>query len=162
MRLLLITLLPLCFFQISCQQQSADSMKKKVLDTHQYFIAGIIAEDHQRVGNVLSDDMSFGFPGGGFGTKQDYINALKSGNLVYDSVFNHVPNIKIYGKTGVVNGNLDLLFRYKDETGAWFKMLEHLSFTSVFLVDNKSTKMISWQSTRPTTDEAIELLPENR
>lgn len=162
MRYLQISFLLLFFLQFSCLQPTDESLKKKVLVAHQSFIDGIIAEDHQRVGDLLADDVTFGTPGGGFGTKQDYIKALKTGILFYDSVANHVPKIRIFERTGVVNGNVDLVFRYKDETGSWFKMLEHLSFTSVYLVDVDRVIMVSWQSTRPTTDEVIALPPEAR
>jgi hypothetical protein len=52
----------------------------------------------------------------------------------------------------VGNGRGNLVFRYKDEKGQWYKMLEHLSFTAVYVIDKNKVKMMAWQSNRPTTD----------
>jgi hypothetical protein len=36
-------------------------------------------------------------------------------------------------------------------------MLEHLSFTAVYVVDKKKVKMVAWQSNRPTTDQTMKV-----
>lgn len=140
------------FLYVKTNAQSKGGFKEMVKKSHEAFIDGILAEDYQLVSEILSDDVTLGTPGGGFGTKQDYISALKHGTLFYDSSANHSFNIRVYGTTGVVNGNVDLVFRYKDENNIWFRMLEHLTFTAVYTIDKKSIRMISWQSNRPTTD----------
>lgn len=132
--------------------QSNSSVKEEVQKAHQSFIDAILAEDYGQVDQLLAADVTLGFLHGGFTPKQEYVNALKSGNLFYDSSASQKSNIRVYGKTGVVNGTGDLVFRYKDDKGEWYKMLEHLSFTAVYLLDNDKVKMVSWQSNRPTSD----------
>jgi glyoxylase-like metal-dependent hydrolase (beta-lactamase superfamily II) len=134
------------------QAQSNAHFKEIVKKTHQGFIDGILAEDYKLVDQLLAEDVTLGFPNGGFTTKQEFIGALKNKTLFYDSSANLSSNIRIYGNTGVVNGRGDLVFRYKDEKGQWFKMLEHLSYTAVYVIDKNKVKMMAWQSNRPTTD----------
>lgn len=144
-------LLLINFLYINTHAQSKNSFEEKVKKSHQAFIDAILAEDYQLVGKILADNVTLGTPGGGFGTKQDYINALKNGTLFYDSSSNHSYKVRIFGTTGIVNGNVDLVFRYKDENSDWFRMLEHLTFTAVYTLD-KIPKMVAWQSNRPVTD----------
>lgn len=145
-------------FILSCAQaQPTNESKEIVKKVHLDFINAILAEDYQQVGEILSDDVTLGTPGGGFGTKRDYISALKNGVLFYDSLGNHSFNIRIYGTTGLVNGNVDLVFRYKDENRGWLRMLEHLTFTAVYDMNSKRLQMVAWQSNRPPTD-TIEII----
>lgn len=145
------------FASLVTEAQSNSLVKGKVQKAHQSFIDGILAEDYAKVDQLLAADVSLGFPNGGFTPKQDYINALKSRNLFYDSSAHQTANIRIYGNTGVVNGTGDLVFRYKDDKGEWYKMLEHLSFTAVYVMDKNRIKMVSWQSNRPTTDSTAKV-----
>ena len=144
-------LLLINFLYINAHAQSKNSFEEKVKKSHQAFIDAILAEDYQLVGKILADNVTLGTPGGSFGTKQDYINALKNGTLFYDSSSNHLYKVRIFGTTGIVTGNVDLVFRYKDENSDWFRMLEHLTFTAVYTLD-KIPKMVAWQSNRPVTD----------
>lgn len=156
MKKLLFSLL-IVFITLTAEAQSKDSLQDKIQKAHQSFMDGILAEDYKLVDQLLAEDVTLGFPHGGFTPKQDYINALKSGNLFYDSSSHECPNIRIYGNTGIVNGKSSLVFRYKDEKGQWFKMLEHLTYTTVYNMDKNTVKMVAWQSNRPTTDITVKL-----
>jgi hypothetical protein len=147
----LFVLLTIVVVQKSPAQSNAD-FKEIVKKAHYAFINGILSEDYQLVSEILADEVTLGTPGGGFVTKQGYVSALKSGTLLYDSSANHSFNVRIYGMIGVVTGNVDLAFRYKDESNGWFRMLEHLTFTAVYAMNKKSARMVAWQSNRPTTD----------
>lgn len=157
MKKILIVLLVALMASLTSNLQSNDVMKEKVRKAHQSFIDGILAEDYQVVDQLLAEDVTLGFPNGGFSLKRGYVDALKNKTLFYDSSANLSSNIRIYGNTGVVNGRGDLVFRYKDEKGEWYKMLEHLSFTAVYVVDKNKVKMVAWQSNRPTTDQTVKV-----
>ena len=134
-----------------------DPFKERVKDAHQAFIDAILAEEYKQVDELLAEDVTLGFPSGGFTPKQKYVNALKNGSLVYDSSSNQFSNIRIYGNTGIVNGIGNFVFRYKDEIGEWYKMLEHLSYTAVYVIDKDQVKMVGWQSNRPITDRVVKV-----
>ncbi len=157
MKKTLIVLLVALITSLASNAQSNDVMKEKVRKAHQSFIDGILAEDYQLVDQLLAEDVTLGFPNGGFSPKRGYVDALKNKTLFYDSSANLSANIRIYGKTGVVNGRGDLVFRYKDEKGEWYKMLEHLSFTAVYVLVKNKVRMVSWQSNRPTTDQTMKV-----
>ena len=156
MKKLLIPLL-IVYVTLRIEAQPIDAFKQKIQKAHQSFMDGILAEDYKLVDQLLAEDVTLGFPNGGFTPKQDYINALKTGNLFYDSSTYEYSNIRIYGNTGIVNGKSSLVFRYKDEKGHWFKMLEHLSYTTIYYIDKNIVKMVAWQSNRPTTDITVKL-----
>lgn len=157
MRTLMLAFLTLILIPFISSAQSKVTLKDKIQRTHQSFLDGILAEDYNLVDQLLADDVTLGFPDGDFSPKQGYVNALKNGTLFYDSSSNQSSNIRIYGNTGVVNGKGDLVFRYRDEKGEWFKMLEHLSFTAVYVMVNDKVKMVAWQSNRPTTDTIVKV-----
>lgn len=153
---LFLILLTLCASITTKAQSNNTSIKEKIQKAHQSFIDAILAEDYVKVDTLLADDVTLGFPHGGFTPKQEYVNGLRNKTLYYDSSANQKSNIRIYGKTGVVNGTGDLVFRYKYE-GEWYKMLEHLSFTAVYVLDKDRVKMVSWQSNRPTSDSTVKV-----
>ena len=157
MRTLLLAFIVLVWIPFISLAQSNVTLKEKVQKAHQSFIDGILAEDYKLLDQLLADDVTLGFPDGDFSPKQGYVNALKNGTLFYDSSSNQSSNIRIYGNTGVVNGKGNLVFRYRDEKGEWFKMLEHLSFTAVYVMDNNKVKMVAWQSNRPITDTTVKV-----
>lgn len=151
MKHLLILILITHLSLMNATGQSGGEFKKKLQEVHQSFFNGILTENYQLIDEILSEDVTLGFPDGNFTPKQDYINSLKNGNLFYDSSFHEFAQIRIYGNTGVINGKSNLTFRYK-ENGEWFKMHEKLSYTAVYVLNKSSIRMVSWQSNRPKTD----------
>lgn len=80
--------------------------------------------------------------------RQDFIDALKNGTLYYDSAYHEYSKIRIYGNTGVINGRSNLTVRVKMENGEFYKVLEKLTYTAVYVLDKSSKiKMVAWQST---------------
>ena len=148
---LLLISVALLTFNIS-KAQSDSTVKKRMEKAHLSFFESILNEDYKIVDRLFADDITLGFPDGGFSSRQEYINALKNSTLFYDSSANQTFNVRLYGNTGIVNGRGDLVFRYKDGKGNWNKMLEHLSYTAVYIMDKGSIKMVAWQSNRPKTD----------
>lgn len=157
MKIIIIALLvtPLTLF--SARVQLKAPLYDRVKEAHQAFIDAILEEDYKKVDELLAEDVTLGFPSGGFTPKQEYVNALIDGSLYYDSSSNQSSNIRIYGNTGIVNGKGNLVFRYKDEKGEWYKMLEHLSYTAVYVIDQGQVKMVGWQSNRPITDQVVKV-----
>lgn len=80
-----------CAFKLYAQSNT--NLKEMVKKIHQNFIEDILAEDYQRLSEILSDDLTLGTPNGGFETKQYYISVLKNGTLFYDSSANHSFNV---------------------------------------------------------------------
>ena len=157
MKRILATFLVTSLTLFSAKAQLKHPINEKVKNGHRAFIDAILAEDYMQVDELLAEDVKLGFPSGGFTPKQDYVNALRNGSLFYDSSSNQYSSIRIYGNTGIVNGTGNLVFRYKDKKGEWYKMLEHLSYTAVYVIDKDQVKMVGWQSNRPTTDQVIKV-----
>lgn len=154
-----LLLFTVAFLVLNTSEAQSDSIfKKEIEKAHLSFFEGILKEDHKMVDLLLADDVTLGFPHGGFSPKQEYIGALKNATLFYDSSANQTYHVRVYGNIGVVNGRGDLVFRYKEKDN-WYKMLEHLSYTAVYVKDKNSIRMVAWQSNRPTTD-STEKVPQ--
>ena len=66
MKNVLIALLLTYFASLTSNAQSNAAKKEKVRRAHQSFIDGILAEDYKLVDKLLADDVTLGFPHGGF------------------------------------------------------------------------------------------------
>jgi hypothetical protein len=78
MKKMLTVLLVAFISSLTSSAQSNDVIKEKVRKAHQSFIDGILAEDYQVVDQLLSEDVTLGFPDGGFSPKRGYVDALKT------------------------------------------------------------------------------------
>jgi hypothetical protein len=134
-------------FTLTSSAQSDDEFKAKVQQVHRSFFAAILAEDYKLVEQILSDDVTFGSPDGNFAPKLTYVENLKSGILFYDSVTEVSSQTRSYGNTGVVNGTADLIYRFKNRDGTMPENPVHLTYTAVYVMDNRSIRMVAWQAT---------------
>ena len=143
----LLALLIIPLFTLTGSAQSNEEFKAKVQQVHRSFFGAILAEDHKLVDQILSDDVTFGSPDGNFAPKSQYVESLKSGVLFYDSVTEVSSEIRTYGNTGVVNGTADLIYRFKNKDGTMPKNPVNLTYTAVYVTENKSIRMVAWQAT---------------
>jgi hypothetical protein len=127
---------------------SSDEFKKRLQEIHQSWFDGLLEENSQTIDQILSEDITLGFPGGNVMPRQEFIDYLKNGTLFYDSAFHEYSKIRTYGNTGVINGRSNLTLRFKKDNGEFFKGIEKLTYTAVYVLDESSRiKMVAWQST---------------
>ncbi|MFC2165900.1 ester cyclase [Acidobacteriota bacterium] len=119
-------------------------------NAHDTFFKGILAEDTTILDSVLSDDVTFGFPGGLVVTREMYLSALQSGDLSYDTAEHEAVEFHLHGNTAVVTGRSNLVYRYKGEED-----LERLAYTSTYIKSDGVWEMVAWQST--DRDSIVEL-----
>lgn len=145
----LFTFVSIAILVSSCLKTlSSNEFEKRLQKVHQSWFSGLLNEDSQVIDKILSDDITLGFPRGNIMPRQDFIDALKNGTLYYDSAYHEYSKIRIYGNTGVINGRSNLTVRVKMENGEFYKVLEKLTYTAVYVLDKSSKiKMVAWQST---------------
>lgn len=126
--------------------QSNSDAKEKLMAVHQVWFKGLLNEDTVVIKQVLSEDVTLGFPNGNILSKEEFINLLGSGILFYDNAFHEYSKVRIYRNVGLINERSNLAYRFKMEDGEYLKLTERLTYTAVYLFDD-SIKMIAWQST---------------
>jgi hypothetical protein len=126
--------------------QSNSDAKEKLMAIHRSWFKGLLSEDTVVINQVLSEDVTLGFPDGNTLSKEEFINYLGEGILFYDSAFHEYSKVRVYRNVGLINGRSNLAFRFKMEDGEYLKLTERLTYIAVYLFDD-SIKMIAWQST---------------
>ena len=127
-----------------------EEFRKSFVEVHQSWFDGLLEENHVLIDQILSEDITLGFPGGNVMPRQEFIGHLKNGTLFYDSASHEYSNIRIYGSTGIINGKSTLAYRFQLKNGEFHKGLEDLTYTAVYVLKD-NWEMVAWQSTRPAT-----------
>jgi hypothetical protein len=138
----------------SCSKTpSSHEFEKRLQEVHQSWFDGLLEENSQIIDQILSEDITLGFPGGNVMPRQEFIDYLKNGTIFYDSAFHEYSKIRIYGNTGLINGRSNLTFRFKKENGEFFKGHEKITYTAVYVLDESlRIRMVAWQSTARQND----------
>jgi hypothetical protein len=113
-----------------------------VRDAHARWWSALLDGDVAILDALLVDDMTFHGPGGTARTKAEYLEALRSGRLSYQSIRAETPLIRIHGSTAIVTGRVDILYRSRGEDKT-----EGLYYTGVYGWTAPQWRMLAWQST---------------
>lgn len=146
MKKLLILSFMALLISYTSKAQPANEFEKKLQKVHQTWFDGLLSENAQVIDQLLSDDVTLGFPGGNVVSKREFIDLLKNETLFYDSAYHEYSKIRIYGNIGVINGRSNLTYRFKRKDGKFFNGHEKLTYTAVYVL-NESLRMVAWQST---------------
>ena len=74
MKKILIALLVTSLTLFSAKTLLKVPLNERVKEAHQAFIDAILAEDYKQVDELLAEDVTLGFPHGGFTPMQEYVN----------------------------------------------------------------------------------------
>lgn len=111
---------------------------------HERWFSGLLAEDTVLVSNVLSADVTLGFPGGNVMPRSEFLAALQDGELFYDTADHEDVLLRLYRGTAVVTGRSTLTYRYRGNAGS-----EQLTYTAIYIRTDQRWRMVAWQSTTP-------------
>jgi hypothetical protein len=92
----------------------------------------------------LHKDLVYFHSSGAFDTKDSYIASIFSGKSSYISIDPAEMLTRVYGKTGINTGVINLVNLSADGKETPVK----LRFTDVFVFENGRWQMVSWQSTK--------------
>ena len=99
-------------------------------------------EDVVALESLLADDLTFHSPYGTATTKEQFLEALRSGRLEYDSITAEEPLTRIHGEVAIVTGRADIHFRSGGQP-----RFEQLYYTAVYGWSAQVWRMLAWQST---------------
>jgi hypothetical protein len=134
----LLCLLALLTFQIFAQKPSVETLKDAELARFKV----MIAKDRAALEAVLHKDLVYFHSGGNTDTKDSYIASIFSGKSSYVSIAPVEILTRVYGKTGINTGVLNLVNLSADGKETPVK----LRFTDVFVFEDGRWQMVSWQS----------------
>ncbi|MCA1646636.1 MAG: nuclear transport factor 2 family protein [Chloroflexi bacterium] len=109
---------------------------------HTRWWEALLDEDVGALETLLADDLTFHSPYGTASTKPQFLEALRSGRLEYDSVTAEGALTRLHGETAIVTGQADIDFRSRGEP-----KFEQLYYTAVYRWTSTHWRMLAWQST---------------
>jgi hypothetical protein len=136
----------LCAAPSAAQQPAAakpGKVEQEVLAAERARIGLAVKADTAALEKMLGDDLTYGHSDGRVDTKAQFLDALKSGDLKYESMEHANPTVRVFGNTAVITGlsNVKVKSRGQD-------LNLRLRFTCVWVKRDARWQMVAWQSTR--------------
>jgi ketosteroid isomerase-like protein len=104
----------------------------------------MVAKDLPGLQAVLHTDLVYFHSSGAQDNKETYIASIASGKSSYLAITPEELQHRVYGKTGINTGILNILQQAADGGQTTLR----LRFTDVFVYADKRWQMVSWQSTK--------------
>ncbi len=137
----ILTLVLVCLsFFVFAQKPTVESLKDAELGRFKV----MIAKDRAGLEAVLHKDLVYHHSGGNTDNKESYIASIFSGKSSYVSIQAAEMQTRVYGKTGINTGVINLVNLNADGKETPVK----IRFTDVFVFESGRWQMVSWQSTK--------------
>ncbi|MCX6193977.1 MAG: nuclear transport factor 2 family protein [Cytophagales bacterium] len=120
--------------------QNEESLKEAELNRFKV----MVAKDTPGLQAVLHKDLVYFHSSGVQDSKETYIASIASGKSNYMTITPEEMQQRVYGKTGINTGIVNILQQAADGTQTTVR----LRFTDVFVYADKRWQMVSWQSTK--------------
>ncbi|HLP94035.1 MAG TPA: nuclear transport factor 2 family protein [Saprospiraceae bacterium] len=92
---------------------------------------------------MLSEDLMYVHSNALIERKQDHLNAIAAKKLIYKSMKREQANVRLYGKTAVVNGTVAVQGVLQNNDFAL-----RLLYTAIYRKKGKHWHLVNWQSTK--------------
>lgn len=106
-------------------------------------IAAMVDGDVAALGSLLADDLTYTHSSGQVENEEQFLAAISSGKLDYESIVPSDVQVRIYGNTAVMTGRADIKVKAQGNPLAFASR-----FTSVWVKGEGGWRMVAWQSTR--------------
>jgi ketosteroid isomerase-like protein len=105
--------------------------------------AAMLAADVAALDRLLSPDLTYTHSSARVETKQEYIEAIKTGASKYKVIEPEDIRVRVYGSTAVLTGRC----RFEVTSGGQDLKLR-VRYTDVYVNRDGAWRMVAWQSTR--------------
>jgi hypothetical protein len=122
--------------------QKADVASLKQTELARFNV--MVAKDRAGLESTLHKDLVYFHSNGVADSKDTYIASIFSGKSNYLSIDPVELQTRVYGKTGINTGIVNIINKSADGKETPLK----LRFTDVFVFENGRWQMVSWQSTK--------------
>jgi hypothetical protein len=137
----LFTLVFACFSLVAFSQK-ADVASLKQAELNRFKV--MVSKNRASLEAVLHRDLVYFHSSGVADTKDSYIASIFSGKSNYQSIEAVELVTRIYGKTGINTGTVNIVNLNAEGKETPLK----LRFTDVFVFEDGRWQMVSWQSTK--------------
>lgn len=106
-------------------------------------IDSVLKGDTARLKKLLADDFMGIGPNGRIKTKTELLDWAESRKFIYDSIKTSDIRVRVYGKTAVVTGTLEIK-AHRDQKDIYV----HVRYTRVWIKEQGRWQVVSFQATR--------------
>jgi ketosteroid isomerase-like protein len=142
-RILLLFLLMVAAVPPCSLAQSPMSVEQAVMHFEQERVDAMTKGDLAALDRMLADDFIYTHSNARVETKQQLIDALKSGAFKYEEIKHSDLKAQVYGDTVVLRGKSDLKIKANNLPLAF-----QIRFLGVYVKANGRWQLTAWQSTR--------------
>ena len=103
----------------------------------------MVQGDLAKLSAVLSEDLTYAHTTGVLDTKAQFIAALASGQLKYESITPEERTVRVYGAVGIVTGTARMGVKVRGQQASF-----RIRYTTVYIKLHDRWQMVAWQSTR--------------
>lgn len=137
-------LLPVLLFlgsQSTVFAQNKKELELKALELQRF--EAMTKKDLPFLEHVLADDLTYNHSNGLAENKSEHIEHIKTGALVYQTMQPEEVNVRIYKKTAVLNGLVNVAGMLKDRA---FSV--RLRYTDVYVKRKGKWQLVAWHSVK--------------
>jgi ketosteroid isomerase-like protein len=124
--------------------QAANAVEQAVMKLEQERVDAVLKGDLATLERIFADDLVYTHSSARVETKQQFLEALKSGATKYEALKHSDLKAQVYGDTVVLRGKSDVKVSANGQPPVSFP----LRFIIVYVKANGRWQMTTWQSTR--------------
>jgi uncharacterized protein (TIGR02246 family) len=124
--------------------QSPNATEQAVMKLEQERVDAVIKGDLATLERIFADDLIYTHSSARVESKQQFLDALKSGATKYVDMKHSEVKAQVYGNTVVLRGKSDVKVSANGQPPSSFQ----LRFIIVYVKANNRWQMTTWQSTR--------------
>jgi hypothetical protein len=121
--------------------QSKTEQRLKAIELQRF--EAMTQKDTVFLGKILADDLTYNHSNGLFENKKEHIQNISSGKLIYQTMEPVEMGIRLYKKTAVINGIINVAGVLKDKN---FNI--RLRYTDVYVKKRGHWQLVAWHSVK--------------
>jgi len=137
----LTVMLAACSVRSAPTTAAAADAEQQVLAAHEQRRVATLAADVAALDSMMTDDLSFTHAQGVVETKTEFLGALSTRRLQYQSITNEDHRVRIHGNAGIVSGTTRLVVLASGQT-----IDIRVRFTELWTQEGGTWRMVLWHA----------------
>lgn len=129
-----------CYLAAS-SASATETSKQAVLADHEARRMATLSGEADELGVMMTEDFTFTHPNGLVESKAQFLDALKTGKLKYETLTYEENQVRIHGDTGIVSGTAHIVV---NASGTIFDV--RVVFTELWVKKGDAWKMVLWHA----------------
>ena len=131
------------FYSVVISATGQSYSNKKIIDTELLRFEKMTQKDVYALEKMLSEDLVYTHSNAAMENKQQHLEAISSGRIVYKKMVRESVSLRIYGKTALTNGVVQV---EGVSNGNTFTL--RLQYSAVYRKKHGDWLLLNWQSTK--------------